>query len=209
MFSGMPQAPIAHHDSRIDAYIEKSADFAKPILNYLRDVVHDACPQVHETVKWSMPFFEHHGLLAMMAAFKQHCGFGLWNGGMVLDKGARSQDAMGQFGRITSIKDLPPRRVLLGYIREAARLNEEGKKAPPKARKKTDRVLELPDYFTAALRRNKQALANFEAFSYTKRKDYVDWLIEAKTEATREKRLATALEWIGENKGRNWKYERN
>lgn len=204
----MPQAPPAHHDARIDAYIEKSADFAQPILNYLREVVHEACPEVNETVKWSMPFFEHHGLLAMMAAFKQHCAFGLWKGGMVLDKGARSADAMGQFGRITSIKELPSRRVLLGYIREAARLNEEGINKPTsKAREKTDRVVEVPDYFSAALRRNKQAAANFQAFSYTKRKDYVDWLTEAKTEATREKRLATALEWIAENKGRNWKYE--
>ena len=204
----MQKAPPAHYDPRIDSYIENSADFSKPILRYLRDLVHEACPQVHETVKWRMPFFEHHGLLAMMAAFKQHCGFGLWKGGGVLDESTPSQDAMGQFGRITSIKDLPPKRVLLGYIHEAARLNEEGVKNPaPKTKKKTDRVLEIPDYFTAALRRNKQALANFEAFSYTKRKDYVDWLIEAKTEATREKRLATALEWIAENKGRNWKYE--
>jgi len=204
----MAQAPACHHDARIDAYVEKSAEFAKPILNYLRDVVHEACPDVHETVKWSMPAFEHHGLLAMMAAFKQHCAFGLWKGGMVLAKGVRSRDAMGQFGRIASIKDLPPRRVLLDYIREAVRLNQEGIKKPaPKAKKKTDRVLEIPDYFTAALRRNKHALANFEAFSYTKRKDYVDWLTEAKTELTRENRLATALEWIAENKGRNWKYE--
>jgi uncharacterized protein YdeI (YjbR/CyaY-like superfamily) len=203
----MPK-PAAHRDARIDAYIEKSAEFARPILSHLRDVVHEACPEVHETMKWSMPFFEHHGLLAMMAAFKQHCGFGLWKGGMVLEKGSRSSDAMGQFGRITSIRDLPAKHVLLGYIREAARLNEEGVNRPaPKPKPKSDRVLHIPDYLTAALRKNKQASANFEAFSYTKRKDYVDWLTEAKTEATRDKRLATAVEWIAENKGRNWKYE--
>jgi uncharacterized protein YdeI (YjbR/CyaY-like superfamily) len=204
----MSEAPSPHHDARIDAYIEKSADFARPILNYLRDLVHEACPEARETVKWSMPFFEHHGQLAMMAAFKQHCAFGLWKGSMVLDKSARSRDAMGQFGRITALKDLPPKRVLLGYIREAARLNEEGIKRPTtKAKKKTVRELEIPDYFTTALRRNKQALSNFEAFSHTKRKDYVEWLTEAKTEATRDKRLATAVEWIADNKGRNWKYE--
>ncbi|HUO59555.1 MAG TPA: YdeI/OmpD-associated family protein [Candidatus Acidoferrales bacterium] len=200
--------PVPSRDSRIDAYIEKSAEFAHPILNYLRDVVHEACPEVQETMKWSMAAFEHHGLLAIMAAFKQHCGFVLWKGGMVLEKGERSGDAMGQFGRITSIKDLPPKRVLLGYIREAARMNEEGVKKPArKAKPKVDRELEVPEYLIAALRRNKQARQNFEAFSYTKRKDYVEWLTEAKTEATREKRLATAVEWIAENKGRNWKYE--
>ncbi|HEX8924173.1 MAG TPA: YdeI/OmpD-associated family protein [Terriglobales bacterium] len=203
----MAKAP-GHRDPRIDAYIKKSPDFARPILEYIRDVVHEACPDVQETMKWSMPFFEHHGLLAMMAAFREHCGFGLWKGSMVLEKGSTSRDAMGQFGRIASIKDLPPKRVLMGYIREAARLNEEGVSRPaPKPKAKADRELEIPDYLTAALRKNKQAKANFEAFSYTKRKDYVEWLTEAKTDATREKRLDTAVEWIAENKGRNWKYE--
>jgi uncharacterized protein YdeI (YjbR/CyaY-like superfamily) len=199
---------LGHRDPRVDACVEKSAEFAQPILNYLRDVVHEACPDVQETIKWGMAAFEHHGLLGMMAAFKQHCAFGLWKGGMVLEKGERSRDAMGQFGRITSLKDLPPKRVLLGYIREAARLNEEGVKSPaPKVKPKIDHELDIPSYFVAAFRKNKQARQNFDAFSYSKRKDYVEWLTGAKTEATREKRLAMALEWIAENKGRNWKYE--
>ena len=196
-------------DKRVDAYIAKSAEFARPILGELREMVHEACPEVEETIKWGFPHFDYKGMLCSMAAFKQHCAFGFWKSKLVLDGGDnKSRDAMGQFGRIASLKDLPSRRTLIGYIRRAKELNDAGIKAArpkPRAEKKE---LTVPEYFTAAIRKNKKALKTFEGFPYSKKKDYVEWVTEAKTEETRQKRLSTSLEWLAEGKSRNWKYER-
>jgi uncharacterized protein YdeI (YjbR/CyaY-like superfamily) len=189
-------------DPRIDAYIAKSADFAKPILKYLRDAVHEGCPDVEETIKWGMPAFDYHGFLGGMAAFKAHCAFNLWKGALL---GPKNRDAMGQFGRITSVSDLPKGSVLVGYVREAARLNTEGVKAPrqPKAPKKP---LATPPDLTSALKRNARARATFEGFSPSHKREYVEWITEARTEETRKKRLGTAIEWMAEGKPRMWKY---
>lgn len=217
------------YDPRIDAYIAKSAEFARPILTYLRELVHEAAPQIEETLKWGMPSFEHKGLVCGMAAFKQHCTFGFWKHTLVVGDddgpsgkagaaaaargkkanraGAKSGEAMGEFGRITKISDLPSRRVLIGYVRKAVKLNEEGVKVPRPPRKPPTELVVPPD-LAAALRKNKPAAGHFETFSYSKRKDYIEWLTEAKTEETRNRRLATAIEWIAEGKSRNWKYER-
>jgi uncharacterized protein YdeI (YjbR/CyaY-like superfamily) len=195
-------------DQRVDAYIAKSAEFAQPILRELREIVHEGCPEVEETLKWSFPHFMYKGLLCSMASFKQHCAFGFWKGGLILKNEDKSVDAMGQFGRITSTRDLPPRRTLLKYLAEAKRLNEEDIKPPktkPRAEKKD---LQVPVFFTAALKKNKQAFANFEAFPYSKKKDYLEWVTEAKTDETRERRLKTSVEWLAEGKSRNWKYEK-
>lgn len=200
---------MGSRDKRIDAYIAKSAEFARPILRELREIIHQACPEVEEGLKWSCPHFGYKGMLCHMAAFKEHCAFGFWKGALLLGPDeSKSGDAMGQFGRITSVKELPPKRVLIGYIRKAMELNEQGVKiARPKARGKK-KALVVPPYFTAAIKKNKKALTTFEAFPYSKRKDYVEWVTEAKTEETRNKRLATSVEWLAEGKSRNWKYEK-
>ena len=196
-------------DPRIDSYIEKSAPFARPILTHLREVVHGACPEVEETVKWGFPHFQYRGMLCAMASFKEHCTFGFWKGALIVDRGGENaEQAMGQFGRISSLEELPPKRVLAGYVKEAMRLNEEGVKAPRRAPSKTKRPAVVPDDLAAALRRNAKARATFDAFSASHRREYVEWITEAKREETRERRVATAVEWLAEGKSRNWKYER-
>ena len=194
-------------DPRVDAYIAKSADFAKPILTHIREIVHAACPDVEETMKWSMPFFDYHGPLCNMAAFKAHVGFGFWKGALVLGRGtADDERAMGQFGRITSVKDLPPKKELTALIKKAAKLNEEGVKVEKKKAPRAE--LPVPPELAAALAKNKKARANFEAFPPSHRRDYNEWIGEAKREETRAARVKQAIEWIAEGKSRNWKYEK-
>lgn len=194
-------------DPRVDAYIKKSAPFAQPILTHIRAAVHSSCPDVEETLKWGMPSFMYHGILCGMAAFKEHAVMGFWKGSLILDKnGSRADEAMGSFGRLSSVKDLPPKTVLAGYIKKAMKLNEDGTRVEkPKAKPKPP--VKTPPYFVAALKKNKKASAQYEAFSPSKKRDYVEWLAEAKTDATRQRRLETAVEWIADGKSRNWKYE--
>jgi uncharacterized protein YdeI (YjbR/CyaY-like superfamily) len=194
-------------DPRVDAYIAKSADFAKPILEYLRELVHATCPNVEETLKWRSPTFMYKGMLCGMAAFKQHCTFGFWKGALIVPgSGDTQQDAMGQFGRITKLKDLPPKKVIVGFIKDAMRLNDEGVKTPRQTSTKPRVPLEPPTVLVKALARNAKARATFEKFSPSNKRDYIEWIVEAKTDATRERRLATAIEWMAEGKPRNWKY---
>lgn len=194
-------------DPRVDAYIASSADFARPVLTHLRDVVHATCPDVEETMKWSFPHFMYQGMLCSMASFKGHCALTFWKGALVLD-GAGSDGAMGQFGRITSIADLPAKTVLAGYVKKAMTLNERGVKAPIRAKVRVARpALPVPPALAAALARNAKARTTFEKFSPSQRREYVEWISEAKTDATRERRVATAVEWLAEGKTRNWKYE--
>lgn len=194
-------------DSRVDAYIAKSAEFAKPILTHIRKLVHTACPEVQETMKWTFPHFEYKGVLCSMAAFKSHCAFGFWKGELFLPKG-KENEAMGWFGRIIKLSDLPNDKVLGLYIKEAVRLNETGTKVPSRSKPKERKPLVIPDYFLAAVKKNKKALTTFEDFSYSHKKEYVEWVTEAKTEATRNKRLGTTVEWLSKGKSLNWKYER-
>lgn len=194
-------------DPRIDAYIAQSPDFAQPILTHLREVIHAACPEVEETMKWSRPHFEYKGLLCGMSAFKAHCGFGFWKGEMMFP-GMTAKEAMGHFGRITSVADLPPKKELAAFVKRAMQLNEEGVVAPARTRPATPRPLTVPDYFATALKADKTASKNFDAGSTSFKREYVDWLEEAKTEATRLRRMAQAVEWIADGKGRNWKYEK-
>lgn len=197
-------------DPRVDAYIADSAEFARPILRHLRAVVHRGCPDAQETVKWGMPYFEYAGqLLCGMAAFKAHCAFGFWHQGMekVLGAdGAKADTAMGSLGRIASLDDLPPDRTMLRYLKEAAKLNASGTPARPRPVERPRVVVNVPADLAAALKKHKAAAAMFEKFSPSNRRDYVAWLSEAKHEETRQKRLATALEWMAEGKPRNWKY---
>jgi len=197
-------------DLRTDSYIEKSAEFAKPILNYIRELVHAACPQVEETIKWGFPHFMYKGMLCSMASFKQHCAVGFWKGALVFASipGVKKREnaAMGQLGRIRTIGDLPDRKTFIRCIIEAMRLNETGAKLPRKA-KPARKELVVPEDLTAALNKIKKAGATFERFSYSHRNEYIQWISEAKTEATRTKRLKTALVSMAEGKSRNWKYE--
>lgn len=195
-------------DPRVDAYIAKSADFAQPILKHLRKLVHRADPDIEETLKWGMPSFSHAGIVCNMAAFKQHAAFGFWKGKLILDsKGRRVDDAMGSFGRITGLKDLPSDAKLLGYIRKAVQLNVKGVKVPARAKRKATPA-RVPAYFTAALKGNAKAAATFKALSTSHRNEYVEWIAGAKQAATREKRLATALLWLTQGKNYNWRYEK-
>ncbi len=197
---------MANRDKRVDAYIEKAAPFAQPILRHLRELVHEACPEVEEEIKWSFPNFSYKGMFCGMAAFKQHCAFNFWKGSLIL--GTKEKDGMGGFGKVKSIDDLPPRKVLLGYLKEAKRLNDEGiAKQKPKP-SKTKKELVVPPYFLTAVKKNQKALAAFEAFSPSHKKEYVEWVTEAKTDETRDRRLATTVEWLAQGKSRNWKYER-
>jgi uncharacterized protein YdeI (YjbR/CyaY-like superfamily) len=194
-------------DPRIDAYIDRAAPFARPILSHLREVVHAACPQVEETMKWSAPHFDYKGIMCSMAAFKEHCAFGFWKGSMIVGDQGKSVEAMGQFGRIRSLADLPPDDVLAGYVREAMRLNDEGVK--PTNRTKTAEPkpeAAVPDDLAAALAASEPARAAFDRFSPSQRREYVEWITEAKTDATRQRRLEQAVEWMAEGKQRNWKY---
>ena len=195
-------------DPRIDAYIEKSADFAKPILTHIRKLVHKACPDITETMKWSFPHFDHKGTVCSMASFKQHCAFGFWKQSL-LEQGAfpAEKTAMGSFGRITSLKDLPSDRVMISLIQQAVELNEKGIKVQKKPAEKKEIV--VPDDLKKALSKNKAAKTAFEKFSPSHKREYVMWIEEAKTEPTRNKRLATTVEWLSEGKSRNWKYERD
>ena len=199
-------------DARIDAYIAKSADFAKPILNHLRKLVHKACPDATETIKWGMPFFESSGsILCNIAAFKEHCSFGLWNAPLLKDPEGilqvKEKNAMGHFDRITSLKDLPADKVIVAYLKEAASLNEQGvKKSVTKKAPKPE--LPVPPDLAAALKKNKKAKTVFEGFSPSHRREYIEWIVEAKTESTKEKRISTAIEWLEEGKSRMWKYQK-
>ena len=191
-------------DSRIDAYIAKAQPFAQSILKHLRAVVHAACPACTETIKWGMPAFDYKGPLAGMAAFKQHAAFNFWKHKQLL--GPRPGGAMGSFGRITSVKDLPGKGALVALIKRAKQLNDEGTPSPMAGRKQRA-ALPTPAFLRAALARNARARKQFDAFPPGKRRDYIEWLTEAKSEETRQRRLDTALTWIAQGKGRNWKYE--
>ena len=194
----------------VDAYIAGSADFAKPILKHLRAVVHAGCPETEEVLKWGFPHFMYKGILCSMAAFKSHCAFGFWKGQLLAEQhpelAATRESAMGEFGRIARRSDLPGRTILLRYVKEAAALNDAGAKVPARQRPKKPRSLEVPDYFMSALRKSRRAMGTFEGFSPSHKREYVDWVGEAKGEGTRNKRLETAVAWMSEGKVRNWKY---
>jgi uncharacterized protein YdeI (YjbR/CyaY-like superfamily) len=194
-------------DERVDAYIARSADFAKPILTHLRRLVHAACPEAEETIKWGSPFFMHKGILCFMAAFKAHCAFGFWKRKLLVAR-EKTEVARGEFGHIKSPADLPSDRELVALIRNAVALNDAGVKKPASCKSAAGRKLVVPEYFQTALEKNKAARGVFEKFNYTRKKDYVDWIVEAKRAETREKRIDTALQWLATGKSRNWKYER-
>ncbi|CEJ68162.1 hypothetical protein BN1195_00444 [Chryseobacterium oranimense G311] len=199
------------YSPKIDAYIEKSQDFAKPVLQYIRETVHEFCPEAEEAMKWSFPNFVYKGkILCAMASFKQHCTFGFW-----LEKEMKTmneitrdieKNSMFSLGKITKIEDLPSKALLKKAIAEAMELTDMGVTVKKAAPSKVE--TEVPDYFQEALKKNKDALAIFEKGSPSFRKEYINWITEAKTETTRNKRMEQSLEWLAEGKSRNWKYEK-
>ncbi|MBS1517520.1 MAG: YdeI/OmpD-associated family protein [Bacteroidetes bacterium] len=197
-------------DKRIDGYISKSADFAKPILTHLRKLIHKTCPEVTETIKWGFPHFDYKNeMMCSMASFKQHCAFTFWKASLMKDydkvfKGM-NKSAMGHFGKIKDLKDLPSDKIISDYIKEAMSLNDEGiklkiKKAP------ADKKLSVPAVLKTALIKNPEARKVFESMSTSHKKEYAEWIDEAKTDATKEKRLKQTIEWLCEGKSKNWKY---
>jgi uncharacterized protein YdeI (YjbR/CyaY-like superfamily) len=192
-------------DKRVDEYIKEAAPFARPILTRVRKVVHAACPDIVETMKWGAPFFDYKGIVCGMAGFKQHCALIFWKAALLDTEGVKGTDATGQFRRIRSLADLPREAQLVSLVKQAAALNEQGikaprRKSPPKATART------PADLLTALKKNPKAFTAFEALSPSHRREYIEWITEAKGEDTRRRRVLTAVAWIAEGKPRNWKY---
>jgi uncharacterized protein YdeI (YjbR/CyaY-like superfamily) len=190
-------------DSRIDAYVEKSAPFARPILKHFRELVHTACPEVTETIKWSRPFFEHRGLLCGMAGFKAHCSLIFWHEAVrdaVTEAARKNKSSAGQVDRVTTLEDLHPDSALLGYIKQSVALNEAGAPARTTPQPKTKTPLVVPPDLASALRKSKSAATRWETLTYSHRKEYLQWIAEAKRPETREKRLTTTLRRLEEPK---------
>lgn len=197
----------------VDAYIEKALPFARPILTKIRKAIHKACPEIKESIKWGMPSFDFHGPIAGMASFKAHCAFFFWKAPLLDDpegylqkRAAEGGSAMGNFGKITSLSELPPEKVIIGFVKQSMQLNEKGIKVP---RKKAALVKEpeVPVDLSALLKKNKVARQTFDAFPPSHRKEYIEWINEAKTEATRMKRTLATFELLKAGKSLNWKYQ--
>lgn len=194
-------------DPKVDAYINQAAPFAQPILTTIRETVHASCPGVEEAIKWGFPHFLYKGMLCSMASFTRHAAFGFWKGSLVTGSG-KGAAAMGQFGRITKLSDLPSLKTLAEYVKQAAALNDRGVKAARVSKKAPPKPIAVPADLTAAFRTNAKAKAGFAALSPSHRREYLEWITEAKGAETRARRLAQAVEWMAQGKSRNWKYER-
>ncbi|HET7043004.1 MAG TPA: YdeI/OmpD-associated family protein [Gemmatimonadales bacterium] len=192
-------------DKRIDAYIAKAAPFARPILTHIRGVVHEACPDVEESLKWGAPAYLHHGILCITAAFKAHCALVLWRAPLIVGA-VKSRDARGHFGKLTAVKDLPSRKVLVGLLKQAVKLNGSGAKTSQRAKGKPKKAVATPADLAAGLKKSTKARAAWAAFSPSARREYIDWITEAKRPETRAERLKTTLQWVAQGKQRNWKY---
>ena len=191
---------------QVDAYIAKSAPFARPIFARLRRLFHLACPDIEEKIKWGCPSFEYKGMVGGFAGFKQHAAFGFWRQDVLPDPEGlfKTRGAFG--GKLTDVSQLPSDEIIVQYIARAVKLNEKGPPARFKAKPKPP--LKVPSYFLAAVRKNPRAKATFDGFPPSHKREYVEWVVEAKQDETRKKRLVQAVEWMAQGKSRNWKYER-
>jgi uncharacterized protein YdeI (YjbR/CyaY-like superfamily) len=198
-------------DKRIDDYIKKAAPFARPVLIHFRELVHKTCPDAEEKMKWSFPHFDYKNeMMCSIAAFKNHCAIGFWKASLMNDNKTMKQgneEAMGHYGRITSLKDLPSDKKIVSHIKEAMRLNAEGIKLV-KTKPVVAKAVVIPEGLSKALNKEKIAKDVFNKFSPSHQREYIEWINEAKTDATRNKRLETTIEWLKEGKSRLWKYER-
>jgi uncharacterized protein YdeI (YjbR/CyaY-like superfamily) len=196
----------------VDAYVASAAPFARPILHHLRDVLHEGAPGVVEAMKWSRPFFVYRGvILGNIAAFKEHCSMGLWGNeiiGAMREAGHSQGEGMGTFGKIRGIEDLPSKKQLVEYVKLAAKAIDEGQRTKAWSRPKVAKgEVEVPEALATALKTSKLK-DKFEAMGQGCRREYCEWIAEAKRDETRNKRISEALEWIAEGKSRNWRYER-
>lgn len=202
---------MAKRSPEVDAYITGSAEFARPILSRIREAFHAGCPALDERIKWGVPSFEYKGLLGGMAAFKKHVAFGFWKSRLMKsfsERFAAAPRASFMGARLESVKDLPPKRVMVAFVREAVRLNEEAIREPRPARPSRPSRVAVPRDLKIAIAANARATKTFDALPPSAKRDYVEWIVEARTEATRARRLDTAVQWLAEGKRRNWKYER-
>ncbi len=202
---------MGQYNERVDAYIAKSPDYAKPILVHIREFVHRAAPELTEIIKWGFPFFDYKGPVCQMAAFKRHCAFGFWREKMLQDpkgflKCDGEESSAGSFGPILSINDLPPEDVLIDFIHQAIAINEKGVKVEKKPAAPKPEIT-MPAEFESALNSSPIVREQYERFSPSGKREYLEWFADAKTDVTREKRMQQALEWIAEGKTRNWKYK--
>ncbi|MCO4291983.1 YdeI/OmpD-associated family protein [Solitalea sp. MAHUQ-68] len=202
---------MKNFNSKVDDYIAKSAEFAKPMLNYLRELVHDTCPDVEEDIKWGTPHYSYRGdHLCMMGAFKNHCSFSLYKAELMKDKTIQDSVKAGKkFGYMDKLKDLselPEKEVLVAYIKEAMELNANGTAKPKPVKEKSTEEVVAPQVFIDALKKNEKAGSVYESKSASFQKEYIKWIAEAKTEETRDKRIEQALDWIADGKGRFWQY---
>jgi hypothetical protein len=195
---------VGEQNPQVTAYIANAAPFARPIFERLRRLFHEACPAIEEKLKWNCPSFEYKGMVGGFAGFKQHVNFGFWRQDLLPDLQGIFKGSGPMANKLTDVSELPPDGVLLSYIKAAVALNEKG--APPRKKGKPKPALRTPPYFLAALKKNKKALATFESFPPSHKREYVEWIVEAKQEETRKKRMAQALEWMAKGKPRNWKY---
>ncbi len=200
---------MPHYNPLTDAYIEKAADFAKPILTHIRKLMHEADPDIQEAIKWGHVHFDHKGPVAHMAGYTKHCNFGFWKAGILEDPEGilKTDDAKSPLNGLFSVADLPPDEVMIWYIRNAVDINLKGVKSLVMKSKGVKPALKVPDDFGKLLDGSPTASMFFDAFTTSQRNEYLEWIIEAKTEATRHKRMDTALAWISEGKTRNWKYQ--
>lgn len=201
---------MEQYDPRVDAYIDKSANFAKPILNHIRQIVHQASPLITETIKWGMPFFDYKGPVCQMAAFKQHCAFGFWRASRLYDPGNLlkiEEGAAGSFGRIENLADLPSDEALIFFVNEAIQLNESGTKPAVKKTAAPKAEIIMPDDFASLLDKHTAARDVYQKFSPSHKREYLEWIVDAKTDATRQKRMQQAIEQLTEGKSRHWKYQ--
>ena len=189
-------------DPRIDAYIAKAQPFARPILEHVRNRVHAVVPDVEEAMKWSHPTYCRGGKIVLgTAAFKEHAAVNFWRGqelGFEVKNGA-----MGQLGKLTQVDQLPTD--FDAMIAKAADLS--GAPARPRPKHAPKPAPELHPEFAAALAKAPQAKATLDGFPPSAQREYLEWISEAKQDATRQKRIADAIEWLGEGKRRHWKYE--
>lgn len=207
---------MAQYDQRVDGFIEHAPDYAQPILNHLRALIHEVSPLITETIKWSCPFFEYNGTICYMNAFKAHVGFGFWDSGALADPGnyikrGEEKGAAGNFGKISTLTDLPPDHIIKDFILQAMAANEKGAKSKrPVAVKKSEAekaALVIPEDIDDLLSQNPKAKVVFDKFGYSHKKEYIVWITEAKTETTRQKRIQQAIEMMEEGKSRHWKYQ--
>jgi uncharacterized protein YdeI (YjbR/CyaY-like superfamily) len=198
---------MASRNKAFDAYIANAPEYAKPILEKIRETVNGVSPEIEEELKWGHPSFTYKGILCGMAAFKEYCAFHFWKGGLILEDKKQGEQMWAQLGKLRSIKDLPPKKVIQGYVKKAMELNDLGTQAP-KRPTKPKKPLAMPDSFMAAIRKNKQALVTYEKFAPSHQREYIEWITDAKTDETRDRRIEQAVEWMSQGKPRNWKYMR-